>query len=56
MLIAAAYLLFEPMEANGMNILFILATYVLLQFTKISSPVIIAGGVILGILYNNFFL
>src|SRR5690606_1261722 len=33
MLIAAAYLLFEPMEANGLNILFILATYVLLQFT-----------------------
>lgn len=56
MLIAAAYLLFEPLEANGLNILFILATYVLLQFTKISSPVIIAGGVVLGIIYNNFFL
>ncbi|MEB2776165.1 chromate efflux transporter [Algoriphagus sp. D3-2-R+10] len=56
MLIAAAYLLFEPLEANGLNILFILATYVLLQFTKISSPLIIAGGVVLGIIYNNFFL
>ncbi|MEB2784568.1 chromate efflux transporter [Algoriphagus persicinus] len=55
MLIAAAYLLFEPLEANGLNILFILATYVLLQFTKISSPLIIAGGVVLGIVYNNFF-
>lgn len=56
MLIAAAYLLFEPMEANGLNILFILATYGLLQFTKISSPAIIAGGVVLGIVYNNLFL
>ncbi|MBN7814079.1 chromate efflux transporter [Algoriphagus pacificus] len=54
MLIAAAYLLFEPLEANGMNIFFILATYSMLQFTKISSPAIIAGGVTLGILYNYF--
>lgn len=56
MLIAAAYLLFEPLEANFLNIIFILATYSLLQFTKISSPIIIAGGVILGILHNYFFL
>ena len=56
MLIAAAYLLFEPLEANFLNIVFILATYALLQFTKISSPIIIAGGVILGILHNYFFL
>ncbi|MBN3521488.1 chromate efflux transporter [Algoriphagus lutimaris] len=52
MLIAAAYLLFEPLDANGMNIFFILATYSMLQFTKISSPAIIAGGVCLGIIYN----
>lgn len=56
MLIAAAYLLFEPLEANALNIIFILATYALLQFTKISSPIIIAGGVILGIMHNYFFL
>ena len=56
MLIAAAYLLFEPLEANALNIIVILSTYVLLQFTKISSPVIIAGGVVLGIIYNYFFL
>lgn len=55
MLIAAAYLLFEPLEANALNIIFILATYALLQFTKISSPIIIAGGVILGIVHNYFF-
>lgn len=55
MLIAAAYLLFEPLEASGLNIFFILGTYSLLQFTKISSPWIILGGVILGILANQVF-
>jgi len=55
MLISAAYLLFEPLEANGTNIFFILGTYLLLQFTKIPSPAIIAGGIGLGIVYNFFF-
>jgi chromate transporter len=54
MLISAAYLLFEPLEANGINILFILGAYMILQFTRISSPVIIAGGIILGVAYNQF--
>jgi|TARA_R100000365_G_scaffold3582_1_gene12404 chromate transporter len=52
MLIAAAYLLFEPLEANLVNILMILGTYCLLQFTKISSPMIILGGILLGIGVN----
>jgi chromate transporter len=56
MLISAAYLLFEPLEANGINIFFILGTYMLLQFTKISSPAIIAGGIILGIVYNQIWI
>ena len=55
MLIAAAYLLFEPLEANGLNIFFILGTYALLQFSKISSPLIILGGIALGIFVNHFF-
>lgn len=54
MLIAAAYLLFEPMEANLINILMVLGTYALLQFTKITSPLIIAGGIVLGLGYNYF--
>ncbi|WP_297336592.1 chromate efflux transporter [Algoriphagus sp.] len=54
MLIAAAYLLFEPMEANLINIFMVLGTYALLQFTKITSPLIIAGGIILGLGYNYF--
>lgn len=54
MLIAAAYLLFEPLEANMIHIIFILGTYSLLQFTKISSPFIILGGIVLGVLANHF--
>jgi chromate transporter len=54
MLIAAAYLLFEPLDANTLNIIFILGTYSVLQFTKISSPIIILAGIVLGIIANNF--
>lgn len=56
MLIAAAYLLFEPLEANVLHIFFILGTYSLLQFSKIPSPIIILVGVVLGIIANQFFL
>ena len=49
MLIAAAYLLFEPLESNFFNIVAILGTYLLLQFTKIPSPLIILFGVMAGV-------
>ena len=52
MLIAAAYLLFEPLENNLFNIIAIIGTYFLLQLTKIPSPLIIVGGVVAGILYQ----
>jgi chromate transporter len=55
MLIAAAYLLFEPLDANLFNILAIFGTYLLLQFTKLSSPGIIVIGVLAGISYNLIF-
>lgn len=56
MLIAAAYLLFEPLDANLFNILAILITYLLLQFTKLSSPLIILIGILAGVGYNWFFM
>lgn len=59
MLIAAAYLLFEPLENNLFNIIAIIGTYFLLQFTKIPSPLIIVFGVLAGIgfqLITKFFL
>jgi chromate transporter len=52
MLIAAAYLLFEPLDANFLNIFIILSTYLLLQYTKFSSPLIIAIGVLAGVMFN----
>jgi chromate transporter len=54
MLIAGAYLLFESLEPNLLHIFFILGTYSLLQFTKISSPLIVIAGIILGVLFQNF--
>ncbi|MDN3668826.1 chromate efflux transporter [Echinicola jeungdonensis] len=52
MLIAAAYLLFEPMPANTFNITAIAGTYLLLQFTKIPTPLIIIVGIIVGVGYH----
>ncbi|MEX2568974.1 MAG: chromate efflux transporter [Cyclobacteriaceae bacterium] len=52
MLIAAAYLLFEPMENNFFNIIAIVGTFALLQFSKIPSPLIIVIGVVAGIGYQ----
>lgn len=52
MLIAAAYLLFEPLDANLFNILAIVCTYLLLQFSRLASPVIIVIGILAGIAYN----
>lgn len=52
MLIAAAYLLFEPLENNLFNIMAIIGTYALLQFTKIPSPLIILMGLAAGISYQ----
>jgi chromate transporter len=54
MLIAGAYLLFEPLEPNLLHIFFILGTYSLLQFTKISSPIIVVGGILLGIYLPHY--
>ncbi len=55
MLIAAAYLLFEPLDNNLFNILAIIGTYLLLQFTKLPSPLIIIIGILAGIGYNQLF-
>ncbi|MFC4871475.1 chromate efflux transporter [Negadavirga shengliensis] len=52
MLMAAAYLLFEPLENNFFNIMAIIGTYALLQFSRIPSPFIIVLGVIAGIGYQ----
>ena len=54
MLIAAAYLLFEPLENNLINIVAIIGTFFLLQYSKIPSPLIIVLGVVAGIAFQFF--
>ncbi|MGB3851803.1 MAG: chromate transporter, partial [Tunicatimonas sp.] len=50
MVVAAAFLLFEPLELNLLNSSFVVGTVVLLKFTKIPAPVIILGGILAGFL------
>ena len=50
MVIAAAIILFMPLENNVMNPLLIIATFSLLQFTKIKAPFIILAGILLGVI------
>lgn len=52
MLVAAAFLLFEPLDANLFNIAAILGTYVLLRYSKLSSPLIIGIGIFAGVIYQ----
>ena len=54
MLIAAAYLLFEPLDNNLFNIIAIIGTFFLLQYSKIPSPLIIVLGVIAGVAFQFF--
>jgi chromate transporter len=48
MVIAAAFLLFQPIEANFINMFMIISTFLVLTFTKIPPPFIILAGLIAG--------
>lgn len=50
MVVAAAFLLFEPLEMSLLNVSFVVGTVALLKFTKIPAPVIILGGLLAGFL------
>ena len=50
MVVAAAFLLFEPLEMSLLNVGFVVGTVALLKFTKIPAPVIILGGLLAGFL------
>jgi chromate transporter len=52
MVIAAAILLFLPMYTSITDILVMLFTFALLSFTRIPAPVIIAVGLLGGIVYS----
>lgn len=48
MVIAATILIFVPMEALPINYILTLATVLMLHFTRVPTPLIIVGGLILG--------
>jgi chromate transporter len=47
---AAAVIMFQPLENTFTNFAYTIVTFLLLTFTKIPSPVIILGGLLLGFL------
>jgi len=50
MVIAAAFLMFQPLEPDFINMAMIIATFLALMFTKIPPPLIILTGLIAGFL------
>lgn len=48
MVIAAAFLMFKPLEVDFQNVLIVISTFCLLTFTKVPAPLIIALGLIAG--------
>jgi chromate transporter len=51
MVVAAAILLFQPLENSLVNFGFLIGTFCLLVFTKVPAPFIIIGGLILGFIF-----
>lgn len=50
MVMAATFLLFESIEASAVNYILMLSTACIIFFTKIPTPFIILGGLVVGIL------
>jgi chromate transporter len=53
MVVAAAFLLYQPLEQNLLNILVIIITFLVLQFTKMPRPIIILIGFALGFVFKG---
>ncbi len=51
MVIAATFLLFQPLEPDFINMAMIISTFLALMFTKIPSPLIILVGLIAGFIF-----
>jgi len=50
MVVAAAFLLFQPLEADFINLFIIVGTFILLMFTKLPAPFIILAGLVAGLI------
>ena len=53
-MVAAFFLLLQPVGLNFSSILSIVITFLILRFTKIKTPYIIFGGIIVGVLMTYF--
>lgn len=53
-MVAAFFLLLQPVGLNLKSILSIIITFLILRFTKIKTPYIIFGGIIVGMLMTYF--
>lgn len=51
---ASAIILFQPLENTFLNFAVTISTFILLAFTKIPSPFIIVGGLLLGLVLRAF--
>lgn len=51
MVIAAAFLMFKPLEIDAQNILIVFSTFGLLSFTKVPAPLIVLGGLAAGFIF-----
>ncbi|MGB3617699.1 MAG: chromate efflux transporter [Catalinimonas sp.] len=51
LVIAAAFLLFKPLEPDALNVGIIVVTAILLLFTRVPSPAIIAVGLLAGFVF-----
>jgi chromate transporter len=55
MVVATAFLLFEPVQGNVLNFSLIIATMIVLLYTKIPAPYVVASGLIGGFVFSYFF-
>lgn len=53
MVVAAAFVISEPIEMSLMNVGTILTTFLALMFTKIPPPILILLGIVGGIIFSN---
>jgi len=54
LVITAAILLFEPIQASFINICFLVGTFIILKFTKIPTPLVIVIGLVAGFGVDQF--
>ncbi len=54
LIITAAILLFKPIEPDFINLSYLLGTFLILEFTKISAPLVILIGLVSGLAVDQF--